>query len=164
MSPTAEEQVALGAFLTEGQRQSLDQAAVKLGKGVEELISNLERYLDGLGEIDEATGAEATETAVGRWVERAAATGAARTAELNTRSGRTVLDGTMELLVRKVAVLEAAMKTGKDIPVQRALRLAEVAAAVAALKEKAAVEGWSGDQTEERRRSMVAELEGLARK
>ena len=55
MSPTAEEQVALGAFLTEGQRQNLDQAAVKLGKGVEELISNLERYLEGLGEIDEAT-------------------------------------------------------------------------------------------------------------
>src|SRR5450830_463615 len=166
MSPTAEEQVALGAFLTERQRQNLDQAAVKLGKGVEELISDLERYLEGLGEIDEATRLEATKTAVGRWVERAAATGAVRTTELNTRSGRTVLDGATELLARKVVVLEAAMKTGKDLPVQRALRLAEAAAAVAvaALKEKAAVEGWSGIQIEERRREMVAELEGLARK
>src|SRR5450830_855646 len=166
MSSTGEEQVALGAFLTEGQRQNLDQAAVKLGKGVEELISDLERYLDGLGEIDEATRLEAIETAVGRWVERAAATGAVRTTELNTRSGRTVLDGTMELLARKVVVLEAAMKTGKDLPVQRALRLAEAAAAVAvaALKEKAAVEGWSGIQIEERQRLMVADLEGLARK
>src|SRR5450830_952323 len=166
MQPSGEEQVALGAFLTAVQRQSLDQAAVKLGKGVEELISDLERYLEGLGEIDEATRLEASDTAVGRWVERAAATGAVRTTELNTRSGRTVLDGTMELLARKVVVLEAAMKTGKDLPVQRALRLAEAAAAVAvaALKEKAAVEGWSGDETEERERSMVAELEGLARK
>src|SRR5450830_620561 len=166
MLSTGEEQVALGAFLTERQRQNLDQAAVKLGKGVEELISDLERYLEGLGEIDEATRLEATKTAVGRWVERAAATGAVRTTELNTRSGRTVLDGTMELLAKKVVVLEAAMKTGKDVPVQRALRLAEAAAAVAvaALREKAAVEGWSGIQIEERRRLMVADLEGLARK
>src|SRR5450830_1813375 len=166
MSPTAEEQVALGAFLTEGQRQSLDQEAVKLGKAVEELISDLERYLEGLGEVDEATLEEATEAAVGRWVARAAATGPAMPAELNTRSGRTVLDRAVDLLVRKVAVLEAAMKTGKDQPVSRALRLAEAAAAVAvaALKEKAAVEGWSGNQIEERRREMVAELEGLARK
>src|SRR5450830_681585 len=164
MQPTGEEQVALGAFLSAVQRGSLDQAAVKLGKGVEELISDLERYLEGLGEVDEATLEEATEAAVGRWVARAAATGPAMPAELNTRSGRTVLDRAVDLLVRKVAVLEAAMKTGKDQPVSRALRLAEAAAAVAALKEKAAVEGWSGNQIEERRREMVAELEGLARK
>src|SRR5450830_956854 len=166
MQPTGEEQVALGAFLSAVQRESLDQAAVKLGKGVEELISDLERYLEGLGEVDEATLEEATEAAVGRWVARAAATGPAMPAELNTRSGRTVLDRAVDLLVRKVAVLEAAMKTGKDQPVSRALRLAEAAAAVAvaALKEKAAVEGWSGSQIEERRREMVAELEGLARK
>src|SRR5450830_1065619 len=166
MLPTGEEQVALGAFLSAAQRESLDQAAITLGKGVEELISDLERYLEGLGEIDEATLEEATEAAVGRWVARAAATGPAMPAELNTRSGRTVLDRAVDLLVRKVAVLEAAMKTGKDQPVSRALRLAEAAAAVAvaALKEKAAVEGWSGSQIEERRREMVAELEGLARK
>src|SRR5450830_1798943 len=164
MQPTGEEQVALGAFLSAAQRESLDQAAVKLGKGVEELISDLERYLEGLGEVDEATWEEATEAAVGRWVARAAVTWAAMPAELNTRSGRTVLDRAEELLVRKVAVLEAAMKTGKDLPVQRALRLAEAAAAVAALKEKAAAEGWSGNQSGARRRSMVADLEGLARK
>src|SRR5450830_1702910 len=164
MLPTGEEQVALGAFLSAVQRGSLDQAAITLGKGVEELISDLERYLEGLGEIDEATLEEATDAAVGRWVARAAATGPAMPAELNTRSGRTVLDRAVELLLRKVAVLEAAMKTGKDQPVSRALRLAEAAAAVAALKEKAAVEGWSGNQIEERRREMVAELEGLARK
>src|SRR5450830_1017722 len=164
MLPTGEEQVALGAFLSAAQRESLDQAAITLGKGVEELISDLERYLEGLGEIDEATLEEATDAAVGRWVARAAATGPAMPAELNTRSGRTVLDRAVELLLRKVAVLEAAMKTGKDQPVSRALRLAEAAAAVAALKEKAAVEGWSGNQIEERRREMVAELEGLARK
>src|SRR5450830_266923 len=166
MQPTGEEQVALGAFLSAVQRESLDQAAVKLGKGVEELISDLERYLEGLGEVDEATLEEATEAAVGRWVARAAATGPAMPAELNTRSGRTVLDRAVDLLVRKVAVLEAAMKTGKDQPVSRALRLAEAAAAVAvaALKEKAAVEGWSGSQIEERQWLMVAELEGLARK
>src|SRR5450830_1269646 len=166
MLPTGEEQVAFGAFLSAAQRESLDQAAITLGKGVEELISDLERYLGGLGEIDEAALEEATEAAVGRWVARAAATGLAMPAELNTRSGRTVLDRAVDLLVRKVAVLEAAMKTGKDQPVSRALRLAEAAAAVAvaALKEKAAVEGWSGSQIEERRREMVAELEGLARK
>src|SRR5450830_1555864 len=164
MLPTGEEQVALGAFLSAAQRESLDQAAITLGKGVEELISDLERYLEGLGEIDEATLEEATDAAVGRWVARAAAAGPAMPAELNTRSGRTVLDRAVELLMRKVAVLEAAMKTGKDQPVSRALRLAEAAAAVAALKEKAAVEGWSGNQIEERRREMVAELEGLARK
>src|SRR5450830_1799609 len=166
MQPTGEEQVALGAFLSAVQRESLDQAAVKLGKGVEELISDLERYLEGLGEVDEATLEEATEAAVGRWLARAAATGPAMPAELNSRSGRTVLDRAVDLLVRKVAVLEAAVKTGKDQPVSRALRLAEAAAAVAvaALKEKAAVEGWSGNQIEERRREMVAELEGLARK
>src|SRR5450830_2169093 len=106
MQPTGEEQVALGAFLSAVQRESLDQAAVKLGKGVEELISDLERYLEGLGEIDEATREEATETAVGRWVERAAATGAVRATELNTRSGRTVLDGATELLARKAVVVE----------------------------------------------------------
>src|SRR5450830_1262795 len=164
MLPTGEEQVALGAFLSAAQRESLDQAAITLGKGVEELISDLERYLEGLGEIDEATLEEATDAAVGRWVARAAAAGPAMPAELNTRSGRTVLDRAVELLMRKVAVLEAAMKTGKNQPVSWALRLAEAAAAVAALKEKAAVEGWSGNQIEERRREMVAELEGLARK
>src|SRR5450830_1226341 len=163
MQPTGEEQVALGAFLSAVQRESLDQAAVKLGKGVEELISDMEKYLEGLGEIDEATREEATEAAVGRWVVRAAVTGAA-TGLPNTRSGRTVLDRAEELLVRKVVVLEAAMKTGKDLPVNRTLRLAEAAAAVAALKEMAAVEGWSGNQIDERRRSMVADLEGLARK
>src|SRR5450830_1643679 len=134
MLPAGEEQVTLGAFLTAEQRQSLDQAAITLGKGVEELISDMVQYLEGLGDIDEATREEATEAAVGQWVARAAVTGAA-TGLPNTRSGRTVLDRSEQLLVRKVVVLEAAMKTGKDLPVNRALRLAEVAAAVAALKE-----------------------------
>src|SRR5450830_1101003 len=165
MQPSGEEQVALGAFLTAVQRQSLDQAAVKLGKGVEELISDLEKYLEDLGEVDEATREEATEAAVGRWVARAGVTAAA-TGLPNTRSGRTVLDRSEQVLRSKVVVLEAAMKAGKGLPVQRALRLAEAAAAVAvaAVKEMAAVEGWSGAQIEERRRKMVAELESLARK
>jgi hypothetical protein len=113
------------AFLSREQLQNLNQAACKLGKGVEEIVADIKHHLEQLAEDTPAAREEAIREAVQQWMSKAAAAGAV-TGPPSAGGQRAALDRAMEVLEEGQEDLTDALREGEDVPAQQALRLFEV--------------------------------------
>ena len=163
MQPTTGNSGAVeAAFLSREQLQNLNQAACKLGKGVEEIVADIKHHLEQLAEDTPAAREEAIREAVQQWMSKAAAAGAV-TGPPSAGGQRAALDRAMEVLEEGQEDLTDALREGEDVPAQRALRLFEdtVAEAVAAIHRAAEEENWPEGQTAERLRKIRAPADHL---
>ena len=139
--------------MSQEQLYRTGKAAAGLGREVEEMISDVREYLQGIADsLTPENCFEAAEQAVLKLEGEASAAIPAAQGELrHLCSGRDMLNILAEAMDKRKDALQAVLERGLEIPVQRALRLLTMVVAFLeeALCARANLEEWDRERLQQ---------------